>query len=111
MLKRLQSFLCLLDMYLFCFRTAPLSYSCELLSNWYIPIQVVMTVPENGCVLEGLVSNVMVVAKNGFIYTAGPLTDFCTIPDIGPRRVFWCIDFASVWLHHQYHIALGFVGL
>ncbi len=41
-----------------------------------------MTMPENGFILEGLVSNVMVVAKNGFIYTAGPLISFCTIPDI-----------------------------
>ncbi len=42
-----------------------------------------MTTPDNGLILEGLVSNVMVVTKNGFIYTAGRLTEFCAIPDIG----------------------------
>ncbi len=47
-----------------------------------------MTAPENGYILEGLVSNVMVVAKNGFIYTAGPLTGFCTIPDISSHRLY-----------------------
>ncbi len=74
-------------MCLFCFRAALLSYNCELLSNWCIAIQIIMTMPENGCILEGLISNVMVVAKNGFIYTAGPLTGFCTIHDIGSHRL------------------------